>query len=89
MSVIEAAGVGLPVIASDAYGLRDSFEEGVTGLKCKVKDVETLYAAMKELCEDESKRTAFGEAGRKRIVENFSMELVSNTWLDYFDNNIK
>ena len=89
MSVIEAAGVGLPVIASDAYGLRDSFEEGVTGLKCKVKDVETLYAAMKELCEDESKRKAFGEAGRKRIVEKFSMELVSSAWLDYFDNNIK
>lgn len=88
MSVIEAAGVGLPVIASDAYGLRDSFEEGVTGLKCKVKDVETLYAAMKELCEDEFKRKAFGEAGRKRIVEKFSMELVSNAWLDYFDNNI-
>lgn len=88
MSVIEAAAVALPVIASDAYGLRDSFVDGITGLKCKVKDVETLYNAMKMLYDDEYMRTSYGRAGRKRVEKMFSMDLVSNAWLDYFKANI-
>ena len=89
MSVIEAAAVALPVIASDAYGLRDSFVDGTTGLKCRVKDVETLYNAMKMLYDDEDMRTSYGRAGRKRVEKMFSMELVSNAWLDYFKTNIQ
>lgn len=88
MSVIEAAAVALPVIASDAYGLRDSFVDGVTGLKCRVKDVDTLYNAMKILHDDKEKRTSLGKAGRERVVRQFSKELVSNAWLDYFKTNI-
>ena len=88
MSVIEAAAVALPVIASDAYGLRDSFVDGTTGLKCRVKDVETLYNAMKMLYDDEDMRTSYGRAGRERVEKMFSMELVSNSWLDYFKANI-
>ena len=88
MSVIEAAAVALPVIASDAYGLRDSFVDGVTGLKCRVKDVDTLYNAMKILYDDKEKRTSLGKAGRERVVGQFSKDLVSNAWLDYFKTNI-
>lgn len=89
MSVIEASSVGLPVIVSDAYGLRDSFIDGVTGLKCKVKDVETLYTAMKYFCDNKNKRKDFGMAGRERVVKLFSMELVSKAWVSYFETNIK
>ena len=89
MSVIEAAAVALPVIASDAYGLRDSFVDGTTGLKCKVKDVETLYNAMQKLYDDEDMRTSYGRAGQERVEKMFSMELVSKSWLDYFKTNIR
>ncbi len=89
MSVIEAAALGLPVIASDAYGLRDSFVDGETGLKCKVKDVDTLYTAMLELYNNPDKRVTYGQSGRERVVEMFSKELVSNAWLNYFLQNIQ
>lgn len=89
MSVIEAAALGMPVVASDAYGMRDSFVDGVTGKKCKVMDVQTLYEGMKYMLENPDIRNQYGEAGRKRVVEMFSMELVSNAWLEYFANNIK
>lgn len=88
MSVIEAASLGLPVIASDAYGLRDSFVDGETGLKCKVKDVDTLYMAMRELYNNLDKRVNFGKSGRERVVEMFTMEQVSDAWLNYFLQNI-
>ncbi len=88
MSVIEAAAVGLPVIVSDAYGLRDSFADGITGLKCKVKDVDTLYGVMEQLWGNAEKRKAFGMAGRDRVVKLFSMETVSNAWVNYFNSVI-
>ena len=89
MSVIEAASLAMPVIASDAYGLRDSFVDGRTGLTCKVKDVQTLYDCMKFFYDNPDTGREYGEAGRQRIVDEFSMELVSDAWLDYFDKNIK
>lgn len=88
VSVIEAAAVGMPVIASDAYGLRDSFVDGVTGLKCKVRDADSLAEAMIDLSDSPDKRIAYGIAGRERVVNLFSKELVSNAWLDYLDKNL-
>lgn len=88
MSVIEAAALGMPVVASDAYGMRDSFLDGVTGKMCKVKDVRTLYECMKFMYENPDICKKYGEAGRKRVVEMFSMELVSNAWLEYFVKNV-
>lgn len=89
MSVIEAAALGMPIVASDAYGMRDSFVDGVTGKMCKVKDVQTLYEGMKYMYENPDMCKQYGAAGRNRVVEMFSMELVSNAWLDYFVNNVK
>lgn len=89
MSVIEAASLELPVIASDAYGLKDSFINGVTGLCCKMKNVESLYEAMKQLYKDNNLRKKMGKAGRDRIIKDFSMDMVSDAWLNYFSKNIK
>ena len=84
MSAIEAASIGLPVICSDAYGLRDSYVDGVTGLTCKVKDVPTLVDAMKKMHNDKQMREQMGKAGRERIVEKFDKSLVSQAWHEYF-----
>lgn len=88
ISVIEASAVTLPVIVSDIYGLKDAYEDKVTGLKCKARDVDSLYEAMKTLYDDKEMRISFGEAGRERTKNLFSMELVSNAWVDYFKTNI-
>lgn len=83
MSVIEAAAVGLPVICSDAYGLADSFVDGETGLKCKVQDVESLKDAMDQYLLNPDIISEYGMKGRKRVVDEFNKELVSQAWSDY------
>lgn len=88
MSVIEASSLAMPVITSDAYGLRDSFVEGVTGKKCKVKDVDTLYNCMKYFYVNNKEIKKFGEAGRERVKKFFSMDLVSSAWFEYFKKNL-
>lgn len=84
MSVIEAQGLALPVITSDAYGVLSASIEGVTGLRCKVGDSDSLYQRMKEYYYDADMRRAHGEAGRKRVVEKFDNAIVSKAWVDFY-----
>lgn len=86
MSAIEAASLSLPVICSDIYGLQDSFIPDVTGLQCKVKDIDSLYNCMKLLCENKTLRLKLGTNGRKRVMEKFNKEIVSTAWLQYLRN---
>ncbi len=84
MSVLEASCMNLPVICSDIYGMADTFVDGVTGLRCKVKDDVTLYECMKKLCDDKDLRVAMGKAGRARVEDLFPKQLVTQAWLEYY-----
>lgn len=84
-SVIEAACLGLPTITSDAYGVIDASIPNVTGLQCKVGDIESLYYCMKELANNPEMRLSFGKAGRKRTVEIFASNIVVDHWKKYYD----
>lgn len=83
MSAIEASSLALPVICSDAYGLADAYIDGVTGIKCKVMDVDSLYNAMETYVKSPELIYNYGSNGRKRILEKFNKDLVSDSWLDY------
>lgn len=84
VSVLEAQALGLPVITSDAYGVVDASVEGVTGLRCGVNDPEGLYKAMKQYYEDAELRMAHGQAGRKRVEDHFSNDVVSKAWVEFY-----
>lgn len=57
-SVIEASALGLPVICSDAYGVMDAMVDDVTGLRCRVGDIDSLLSAMQTLANDKKNRSA-------------------------------
>ena len=85
VSVLEAQALGLPVITSDAYGVVDASVPNVTGLRCGVNDPEGLYACMKTYYHDADLRKAHGAAGRKRVEEDFDNKLVSQAWLEFYE----
>ena len=85
VSVLEAQALGLPVITSDAYGVVDASVEGETGLRCHVNDPEGLYACMKQYYHDADLRKAHGEAGRKRVEETFDNKLVTQAWMEFYE----
>lgn len=84
LSVLEASCLGLPVICSDVYGMEDTFVEGVTGLRCKVRDSVTLAECMKTLYNQPDLRAILGNNGHERVVRDFSRELVTNAWYDFY-----
>ena len=83
-SVIEAQALELPVITSDAYGVLDASVANETGLRCSVGDVEGLYVCMKKYYDSPDLRKHHGRAGRKRIEEKFSNDMVTAAWVDYY-----
>lgn len=84
MSVIEASSTGLGAIVSNTYGLRDSILPEVTGLVCKVKDVESLYKQMKYLLDNPHKIRLIGANGRDYIQRRFNQKDVSRAWVDFY-----
>ena len=84
MSVIEASSTGLATIVSDTYGLRDSIIPEVTGLVCKVQDVESLYSQMQYLIEHPKYRKLLGKNGREYIQRSFNQTHVSNAWVEFY-----
>lgn len=89
MSIIEAQGLGLPVITSDAYGVVDASVEGETGLRCKVGDVESLYESMVSYHNNPKLRAEHGSAGRKRVEELYDNKVVTHAWVEYYSRIIE
>ncbi len=85
-SVLEASALGIPVICSDTYGVLDAMVDNVTGLRCVTKDTESLYHQMKKLAENPILRAELGNNGRKRVIEHFSGEVISNAWLQFYND---
>lgn len=83
-SVIEASALGLPVICSDAYGVMDAMVDNVTGIRCKVGDEESLYNTMKQFVEKPELIHKLGEAGRKRVINDFDGEKMTQHWVDFY-----
>ena len=84
VSVLEAQALGLPVITSDAYGVVDASVPEVTGLRCGVNDPEGLYRCMKLYYDNPEMRKEHGKNGRKRVEDEFSIDLVSAAGLDFY-----
>ena len=88
-SVIEASLLGLAIVCSDTYGLMDTIVEDKTGLRHKAGNVDSLYQQMKRLMDSSELRNYLGNNGRQYVLENFSAELVSDYWLNFYMENFE
>ena len=83
-SAMEAAAMGLPVIASDIRGCREVVEHGFNGLLIPVRDAEALAAAIRNLGEDHAARTRMGAAGRQKARLSFDEDQIVSIVVDTY-----
>lgn len=82
-SLLEAAAMARPLVATDVPGCRDVVEDGLNGFLCIVRDPVTLADAMRKMAElRPEQRLAMGEAARRKVQEKFSEEFVVRAYLD-------
>jgi glycosyltransferase involved in cell wall biosynthesis len=72
--VLEAAAMGLPVVATRIPGCVDGIVDGVTGTLIPPGDSGALARALKTYLDDPRLRAAHGAAGRPRVVRDFAQE---------------
>jgi glycosyltransferase involved in cell wall biosynthesis len=83
-SILEAMRAGLPVIASDVGGVRESVREGETGFVVPRGDVDVLRDRLRLLIGSPIQRRQMGAAGRAWYEKRFSLErLVAETTAVY------
>jgi glycosyltransferase involved in cell wall biosynthesis len=76
LAVVEAMGVGLPVIATDVAGTPEAVESGRTGLLVPPGDPGALADAVLALHDDEELRGRLAGEGRRRAREEFGIDAV-------------
>lgn len=72
---VQAAAMGLPVIATDVTGSKDAVSNGFNGVLLPPKSVEELQEAMLMLQRDSSLRNFFGKNGIE-WAKNFNSQLI-------------
>jgi glycosyltransferase involved in cell wall biosynthesis len=85
-SALEAMAAGKPLVATDIPGCREAVAHNVTGLLVPPRDPAALAAALKTLIDDPALRARFGQAARKRAVENFSDAIICEKTLSVYDS---
>ena len=85
LSVIEASALEKPIICSNAYGLRDTIKENVTGIRHKKGSVSSLQQNLIYVLENKEKIKRMGENGREYVLKNFSTKEITENWIKYYE----
>jgi glycosyltransferase involved in cell wall biosynthesis len=83
--ILEAMASGLPVVATRVGGVPELVDHGRTGWLVDAGDASGLAAAMSQALADPDARQVMGRAGRKRVLENFSLDTMAARYEEVFD----
>ena len=70
-NILEAMCAGLPVVATAVGGVPEQIIDGATGLLVPPRNPTALGAALVALARDASRRQQLGQAGRRRVEQQY------------------
>ena len=81
LSVLEAMATGLPIICSDAGGLKEMINNNTIGIKYKSEELNSLYQMLcKLLSMKPNKLLELGRNARKEVVKKYSIEIIAKQY---------
>ena len=83
-SILEGMRAGLPVVATDVGGCRESVVDGETGFLVRKEDPVELRDKLLQLIDSPELRARMGRNGRKRFEENFTFERMYERTLEVY-----
>jgi glycosyltransferase involved in cell wall biosynthesis len=86
-SLLEAAAMSKPLIATDVSGCKEAVEHGVNGFLCNARDSMSLAQRMLEfIALSPEERQRLGAAGRAKMEQQFDERTVVRQYLETFDS---
>jgi len=83
-TLLEAASMAKPIIATDTVGCREVVLEGENGYLVPVKDAVRLAKKIEYLVEHPDKRKIMGENGRIRAIREFDIKRVVEQYMELY-----
>jgi len=82
-SLLEAAAMARPIIATDVVGCKDIVDDNINGFLCKVKNAPDLAEKMMQMIRlTPEQRIEMGARGRKKVALQFDEKLVISKYLN-------
>ena len=78
ISLLEAAACGRPIVTTTIPGCQDFVTDGYNGLLVPPNGPVELAGALEKLVADPALRKKMGQAGRQRVLEKYTNELVNS-----------
>lgn len=75
--LLEAASMGLPIVATNVPGCTEVVEHNTNGLLVYPRNVDALRDAIETLVVDPSLRKRFGTASRQRAITRFDLSIIA------------
>lgn len=88
-TILEAMAIGLPVIGTRVGGNPELIAEGVTGVLVPAASPTDLANAIIPYAESADLRQSHGRAGRRRVLELFSLERMVADYAGLYDRLLK
>ena len=88
-TILEAMASALPVVATDVGGNADLVANGQTGHIVAAADPPALARHLVELARDPERARCMGQAGRQRVLDNFSMLAMVSTYQRVYDQQLR
>jgi colanic acid/amylovoran biosynthesis glycosyltransferase len=82
--MLEAMACALPVVVTDVGGVREAVTDGVEGIVVPPRDPQALAAALERLRRDPALGRRMGEAGRRRVQAEFTLERQLDQFEDFY-----
>jgi len=90
LTVTEAMWKRIPVIGTQACGLRQQIRDGIDGrLTAAAEDVEGLTEALDSLLADPAKRELFGRSAQRRVHDHFLVFTQARQWVRNLANIVR
>lgn len=88
-TLLEAAAMGRPLVATDVPGCREVVRHGFNGLMCRPRDAQDLANQMEAILQMSAEQLAkMGQASRKLVEERFDEQLVIDAYQKVLDELI-
>jgi colanic acid/amylovoran biosynthesis glycosyltransferase len=87
--IAEAMSCGVPVVVTDVGGAREMVRDGIDGFVVPPRDPEALAGAIEALWENPALRAELGQAGRARVQEEFSLDSVTDRFVDLLESTAR
>lgn len=86
---LEAMASGKPVVSTRRGGPSETVLDGKTGFLVDAEDAESLATHVIRLLRDADLREAMGQAGRDRILSNFSADTTARRYTEIFEHLLR